>query len=144
MSTSRYFACKKCSKKEWAGKLFNALRASAEGESFDCPECNSLRQLELTFTFGLGAGSYEYHVVDCYLPDDITTWEDGEGCKVEFFPFLVVLGGTQHTETAIWLPYWHLHYRPDKVRTKYGQWAPIMNIATYKQLQAKAQRDGHL
>lgn len=143
MSTSRYLVCEQCGKKEWAGSLFGALRGIAEGVGSDCPECNSLRQLELTFEFGLNAGSFEYHVIDCYLPDNITTWNDTDGCKVEFFPFLVVLGGTQHEE-AIWLPYWHLHHRSDKVRTKYGQWAPLMNISTYKQLQTKAQRDGHL
>ena len=144
MSTSRYFVCKQCGKKEWAGRLFSALRTIAEGAGTDCPECNSLRQLELTFNFGLGAGPYEYHVVNCYLPENISTWPDDNGCKVEFFPFLVILGGTQYGETAIWLPYWHLHHQSDKVRTKYGQWAPLMDIVTYKQLQAKAQRDGHL
>jgi len=144
MSTSRYFVCEQCGKREWAGSLFGVLRGIAEGAGSDCPECGSLRQLELTFKFGLDAGSYEYHVIDCYLPDNITTWYDADGCKVEFFPFLVVLRGTQHEETAIWLPYWHLHHQSDKVRTKYGQWAPFMNIVAYKQLQTKAQRDGHL
>jgi hypothetical protein len=144
VGTSRYFVCKKCNKREWAGSLFDALRAIANDKGPDCLQCSSPRRLELGFTFGLGLGSYEYHVVDCYLPDRITTWNDKEDCKVEFFPFLIILKGSQTEETDIWLPYWHLHHRLGGIRTKYGQWAPFMNIMTYKQLQAKAQKDGHL
>jgi hypothetical protein len=144
MSTSRYFVCVKCNKRELAESLFDALRAIADGIGSDCPQCSSPRKLELGFTFGLDAGSFKYHVANCYLPDKITTWPDKDACKVEFFPFLVILKKSKPEETVIWLPYWHLHYRINGVRAKYGQWAPCMNITTYKQLQTKAQIDGHL
>ena len=144
MTTSRHFVCKDCGKKEWAEGLFDALRALADSKASVCPICKTARRLELKFTFGLGAGSYEYNVANSYLPDAITMWNDPDGCKVEFFPFLVVLEFIHHDEKAIWLPYWHLHHRSSGVRTKYGQWAPFMNIETYKQLHAKANANGHL
>ncbi len=144
MATSRYFVCKKCSNRKRVSRLFDALKHIADGTATNCPSCGSRCDLQLKFWFGLDRGAYEYIVASSYLPDKITTWPDANGCKVEFFPFLVILQGTQHTEIAAWLPYWHLHHQPSKVRAKYGQWAALMKIQTYKQLQAKAHKDGYL
>jgi len=47
---------------------------------------------------------------------------------------------------AIWLPYWHLHYRckEDTPLKKFGQWAPHMDIDVFVGLIKKAKVGGHI
>jgi len=144
MSTSRHSVCKHCGKKVLKDRLFDTLYSFTKGRGFHCLECNTSCQLLLEFPFGLNAGSYEYQVIGCYLPDKIQQWKDSKGDTVEFFPFLVILEDTQNKKKAIWQPYWHGHHQSQNMNPKYGQWATCMDIEIYKQLLEKAKDEGYL
>ncbi len=143
MATGRYYLCPQCKTRTWAQSLFYALQDAAYSKAHLCPSCNRDLQLELSFTFGLDAGTYEYHLVGAYLPEPPVEWNDNNGKKVEFFPFLIVLKHVQSSSKSVWLPYWHLHHIDEVPRKKYGQWAPHMDMKTFGNLIEKGRKDGH-
>ena len=145
MSTERCFYCEKCDREKSVGRLFDALKSVAEDNAPKCAECGSPQRLRLKFNFGLGADSHQCFVVKSYY--ETQEWKDQEKCKVEFYPFLVVLrilGGKDDGKLAAWLPYWHLHYVSNPPEVKYGQWAPFMDIEVYTRLQERARKDGYI
>jgi hypothetical protein len=101
--------------------------------------------LRLEFAFGLGAGPRKCHVVAAYCPETAIAWHDENHQRVEFYPFLVVTEDVKKPhDRAIWLPYWHLHFKKAGVHRKYGQWAPHMDVGTFTDLVERAKRGGHI
>lgn len=148
MATRREYFCKTCRMLVWAGSFFNALKNAAENHVPACPECGGDRTLRLTFELGEGVGPRSWDVVHAFfpskkLPYESVHWPKEDGTPVTFYPFLVVLGKPDHEEeTSVWLPYWHLEQNGDKTRYKYGQWAPLMEMAIFEDLLRQARDAG--
>jgi hypothetical protein len=146
MGTVRYWWCPWCPDSTkyhpLRKSLFCVLRDLAEQKTgAKCPECGKAQELWLEFPFGLNAGRHKFSVKAAYVPNKTAKWKNKDGNTVEFVPFMVILKGTKHSKIAVWLPYWHLVHRE---KAKYGQWTPVMDVGTFKQLLEKAQKDGYL
>ena len=123
-----------------------------------CKICHKTAELHLKFGFGLEATSAEWRVLDVFVPSEPVQWNQREGKKVTFYPFLVVLGATENggRARAFWLPYWHIVEgggtrevvrgagAEDIIERKYGQWAPFMDGFSFQDLVAKARQKGYL
>jgi len=147
MATSRQFVCAHCATEKWAGGLFQTLQSCANGKTEIC-ECGRTKDLQLIFPFGLDAEKYFCKVLAVFLPKGLPeTWPNSDGGSVEFYPFLVI-GRKINDEShrTIWLPYWHIiKYDSDRpTETKYGQWAPHLNLETFEDLVGQARQAGFL
>jgi uncharacterized protein with PIN domain len=54
MATKRWYLCRKCNERSWAGKLFPALNKLVEGRSEPCPHCHETMQLVVSLAYKLG------------------------------------------------------------------------------------------
>ncbi len=145
MATQRYYVCGACHKKTWIANLFVALHDHANGQGHACESCALPMSIELTFNFGLGAGQHHCRVLTAFLPDQIVSWSNGNGGKVEFYPFLVIVESIDKGSSSVWLPYWHIVKHQDgSLEKKYGQWAPFIEVESYSSLVAKAKEAGYL
>jgi len=89
MATDSYWVCSGCKSRTKAKGLFGALKSVAEQSLAPC-QCGQSLSLELIFAFALGASHNIFMVSAAYLPRKIETWDDTEGNKVSFYPFMVV------------------------------------------------------
>jgi len=143
MATERFHLCPRCGWRARAEPLFDSLRDVARARPRPCARCETSTALHLSSPWGLGAGTYQWVVLDVFVPDEPVKWSDKTRRRVTFYPFLVVIereGGRRH----VWLPYWHVVRGEGKEQKKYGQWAPWMELSTFKELVAKARRKGYL
>jgi hypothetical protein len=121
-------------------RLFDALQEIAGGLHRTCPKCQRPLTLRLHPKLALGAGDPICDVVAAFLPRQPKRWKHGKN-QVTYFPFLVVtLSGGQQD---VWLPYWHTETDGSDKKTKYGQWAPWMAMATLKDLLNQARAAGY-
>jgi hypothetical protein len=99
----------------------------------------------MTFDFGLGVIDKECMIEAVFHPHLLESWNDRDGSKVTFYPFLVVLkrGGR---DRAVWMPYWHVieSNGGKRPKEKYGQWAPLMDAPLFESLLAQAHKAGVL
>ncbi len=121
MATQRSYACNTCMKETRPPHLFDALRYFSTLRK--C-ECGGTKDLILNFDFGLDADKSRCKVLDAFIPanDKPDQWSS-DGGNVTFYPFLVILEGTEKPGRSIWLPYWHTVEGQKKVRpvgTSYG------------------------
>ena len=81
------------------------------------------------------AGTYE---------GNVSSWKDGEN-DVYYYPFLVITESANGTRGA-WLPYWHVTEDASghRTATKYGQWAPSMDLSLFSDLVGKARARGYV
>lgn len=91
--TEAFDMCTKCLERRNARTtLFEILLAfhdRAANSRQDC--CGQHTELRIVHHYGLGAGDWEYRVLDALLPDPYPLpWETARS-KVSFFPFLVVM-----------------------------------------------------
>lgn len=95
----------------------------------------------LNFDFGLDAEKSRCKVLDAFIPanDKPDQWSS-DGGNVTFYPFLVILEGTEKPGRSIWLPYWHTV----EGKRKYGQWAPHMDDFVFIDLINQAREKGYL
>lgn len=138
MATERTWECKSCKDKRPANSMYDALRDFSTSRK--CPECGAARRdLRLIFDFGLNASHSDCTVLASFSHKKPQKWKDKDGSRVEFYPFLVIL--QRHgRQKAVWMPYWHLVHKKNRVIKKYGQWAPFMDMALYKNLLKQAKR----
>ena len=142
MATERFHLCPTCGWRTRAESLFDSLLGIARAKPRPCAHCATSTVLHLSSPFGLGAGTFQWVVVDAFVPDKPVKWSYRRR-RVTFYPFLVVIereGERRH----IWLPYRHVVRGKGKQQKKYGQWAPWMELSTFKELVAKARRKGYL
>ncbi|OGJ85098.1 MAG: hypothetical protein A2268_16410 [Candidatus Raymondbacteria bacterium RifOxyA12_full_50_37] len=145
MATDRYLVCPKCNEKKWVFSLFDALLNLSKNEPSRCEKCKETSDLLLTFHFGVGAGDQKCQVLDCFLPDKRSFWKENES-TVEFYPFMVILQliEPKEKEISIWLPYWHMvTNKAKKVEKKYGQWAPFIDVNSFRTMLKKARKNGY-
>jgi hypothetical protein len=135
MATQRYYSCR-CGKQR-SRALFDALREFQSNGSSVCDSCDEKKKLHLIFPFGLGAAASHCTVEAVFLPHRLERWMHKKQ-KVTFFPFLVILN--KAGSAACWLPYWHVEGQ----KKKYGQWAPYMGMALFRDLLAQARKAGYL
>ncbi len=145
MATKRIYKCGACGGDgSKAGALFEALCNVARGMSPSCNACNGPTNLHFEHSFGLGVGATKSEVKAIYLPKKLESWNDSDGSKVIFYPFLVVLC-REGRKDAFWMPYWHKVEKPNgKTINKYGQWAPFMDAHLFESLVSQAQADGYV
>lgn len=102
--------------------------------------------------YGVNAGTFEFKVLDVFLPDPLPESWESKSVKVTFHPFLVVMCAERkngescpNPSTAIWLPYWHIEEDGEGKRTdaKYGQYAPLMDTPHFISLMKKAWAKGY-
>lgn len=142
MATERYFVCASCKQERWVSRLFDALREHAHASAPQC-ECGGQQWLRLIFNWGLEAGPFNCRVVASFLPKIETKWDHSTGNIVKFYPFLIITEGIDNKNRAVWLPYWHtVTSEGGRIKTKYGQWAPQMDIDTFSELIQQAQLKG--
>lgn len=129
MATERFLVCTACVSQEYAGPLFDALKA-AVNDSVPLCKCGTKRYLKLIFPFAFSVTPHACRVVRAFLPDQPPSWPDGTGDTVTFYPFLVICESldAEMRKTA-WMPYWHgiTSSGNNKPKMKYGQWAPHMD-----------------
>ena len=140
MASLRKWCCESCNSESKAINLFDALMAVAAHSHRNCAECGNKLSLTITFPFALNAEHNTFIVRHAYTPSNPESWKDASGHPVLFYPFLVV-GDRPGRANAIWLPYWHLHQTPQKVKRKYGQWAPFMDTRLFNDLLAQADKE---
>jgi hypothetical protein len=140
MATDRYYVCPRCGGKTWAGSLLDSLLAVAKGDRPSCHDCHGTCALHLSFALGLGATGGDCSVIDAFLPDEPISWPDKEGRRVTFYPFLVITNGKDGR--GAWLPYWHVVQHNGADVKKYGQWAPFMDLSTFRGTHRKSARQG--
>jgi len=143
MATIYEYQCPRCGVRSCRAKMFDVLRAFARQGHAPACSCGGPSTLRLTFDFQLGAGPFPCEVVAAFLPDTPASWDDGQGNRVVFYPFLVVTHAPDG-ERSVWLPYWHEVHEPGQTRTPFGQWAPFMGVTHFAELVAKAQAAGLL
>ncbi|MGB9921104.1 MAG: hypothetical protein ACPLPT_10370 [Moorellales bacterium] len=128
--------------------LFDLLKDHAEGKRVQCVSCNHDLDIHLEFQFGMAVGTQDYRLLEAFYASydgQICTWKDAENI-VEFYPFLVILAAVQEERgIGVWLPYWHivLDQNGQRRETKYGQWAPFMDIDLFQDLVARARAKGY-
>ena len=142
MATEYYYECPKCNIPRRIPIVFDALRDATCNNTHQCPTCHHNEKLLVIPPFGLGADKRTYCLVKAYLPERPNSWNDNNGKKVEYYPFLLVLeDASNNSHRTVWLPYWHLHYEDKGLKKKYGQWAPHMDIEIFSELIEKAKKD---
>jgi hypothetical protein len=88
--------------------------------------------IELIYNFGVDDEPRPCKVLASFMPDEIIGWDNQEGSKVEFYPFLIVVENIDTKESCIWSPYWHVFRHPNgTIERKYGQYASFVNIDSY-------------
>ena len=142
MATSRRFECPACGSRQAADQLFEALLQVAQHRTPICALCETSQNLHLNFEFGLNASEKDQVVLGAFLPRERETWNDGDS-KVTFYPFLVVTHRIGR-DRAAWLPYWHTVENGPRSKTKYGQWAPAMDMHLFVDLVDQAREAGLL
>ena len=142
MGTQRFLICSDCGRFPAKGQLFKLLLRQAGGAIEQCPKCQKVMALGLTFSFGLNAPFPECTVRDCFSPRKPQSWTETDGSLVTFYPFLVVLN-RHGKDLAAWLPYWHVVARANGPQYKYGQWAPFMDARLFQDLLQQAQSKGY-
>ncbi|RMG26793.1 MAG: hypothetical protein D6724_01035 [Armatimonadetes bacterium] len=101
-----------------------------------------MTELRLRFDFGLNAPDRACTVRDCFAPRQLESWNEADGSRVTFYPFLVIL--QRHgRELAAWLPYWHTIDNGFRTVQKYGQWAPFMDFRLFADLLNQAAEKGY-
>jgi hypothetical protein len=143
MATERYYICDQCNGRTYPPTLFKALLEFSRSAP-KCGACGTIKNLHLKFSFGLGAGEGSFKVLGAFLPPDLKSWRD-DGREVTYHPFLVVLEGTEKDGCSFWFPYWHIVEGGGATKkTKYGQWAPLIDDYQFDSLIAQAREKGFL
>ena len=146
MATIREVHCKskKCGHKRPVGPLLDFLLNVANDRKETCHKCNGPVRTYLKFDFGLDGSDSACDLLDCFHPNPLESWIDQKGNRVTFYPFLVILE-RHNRKQAAWLPYWHIvEDVKGKRKTKYGQWAPFMDLSLFQDLLKQAQAKGYL
>lgn len=143
MATARKLVCEKCQSSEDAGPLFDALEQLGKKEVPPCKTCKAARQIHLVLDFGLDAGGKESIALAAFLPTKLDSWKDSKARDVTFHPFLVITAGSGG-DRAVWMPYWHIVIEGNKRISKYGQWAPYMDLGLFVDLVDQATASGLL
>lgn len=120
------------------------LQRFARSGPAKCGVCEDWSSYVFEFDLGLNAAGSRCEAVAVYGPDRVESWETAGGDAVEFFPFLVILRTAGSSEVSCWLPYWYRVHTKDGIRTKYGQWAPMMQSDLFEDLIRKARAAGYL
>lgn len=145
MATDRYYVCTKCKSEEWIDTLFDALFDFSKNKTRKCQSCMKDMEMKLTFDFGLGAEPSPCKILAVFLPEKIIKWHDEKKNLVKFYPFLVIAESIDEGYNSAWLPYWHIVEKKGQIiEKKYGQWAPFMDIKSYKSLLNNAKKKGFL
>jgi hypothetical protein len=135
---AQYYYCTKCHKKvSTSQKLFDALYNFSKSDPESCPACGNARELHVSLDFQLGLGDGDFQVVHAYLPEKLESWLGEEEEEVTYYPFLVVLQGTQESKQFYWMPYWHVVGKD----ARYGQHAVCLDHAQFDSLVAQAQKE---
>ena len=143
MATVRRSVCEKCHISEDAGPLFDTLKALADKAITPCKTCGAARQIHLVLDFGLDAGGKDSIALAAFLPRKLDSWKDSKARGVTFYPFLVITAGSGG-DRAVWMPYWHVVRDGNKRISKYGQWAPHMDLGLFVDLVDQATASGLL
>lgn len=134
---AQYYYCTKCHKKAPTSlRLFDALYNFSKSDPESCPACGSARALHVSLDFQLGLGDGDFQVVHACLPEKLESWLGEEEEEVTYYPFLVVLQGTQESKQFYWMPYWHVVGKD----ARYGQHAVCLDHAQFESLVAQAQK----
>ncbi len=141
MSTNKIFRCEKCKDQRYVGELFSALLSITRNETFKCLKCEGCYRIHLNFQFALGVNQNEGEVIAAYLPDKLDQWTN-KGDEITYYPFLVVLKYNYGKE--IWLPYWHVIKRGDKLLKRYGQWAPVIRMNDFMEMTDRAKSENYI
>lgn len=143
MATQRYYCCTNvnCKKEFWIPRLFDALLSKSEMKEQTCPECSAPTKIRLKFPFGLDAGEHVSEVLDAFTSQQ--SWDDSNGDKVTFCPFIVVTRDVINSTKCIWMPYWHTVDKNGQKKIKYGQWAPYMDLELFNKLYKQALDKGY-
>jgi hypothetical protein len=150
MATGRFYRCTSCDQQTPIVALFSALKAwaSAKGPPA-CMVCGAAQNLYLEFPFAFSP-PVSMQVLQVFRPtegDAAARWNDSTEREVAFHPFLVIAERRDPNQAAsrtAWLPYWHTMHVAGKTTTKYGQWAPNMNIGLFDELITQAREEGYL
>ena len=143
MATKCIVKCSSCQTPAIDDTLFATLLRIADDPTAKC-KCGGTRTISLAFDFGLGATDKVSDIEAVFHPRPLESWQDKDGSKVTFFPFLVVLKRTGR-HSAIWMPYWHIVESEDgKKKQKYGQWAPYMDASLFESMLQQARQAGFL
>ena len=94
------------------------------------------RELHISLDFQLGLGDGDFQVVHAFLPEKLESWLGEEEEEVTYYPFLVVLQGTQESKQFYWMPYWHVTGKD----ARYGQHAVCLDHTQFESLVAQAQK----
>jgi hypothetical protein len=130
-----YLCCTECHKRfPTHQRLFECLHEFTRKSPDECPTCGAARELHLNLDFQLGVGDGDFRVVSAFLPDRLESWLGEEEEEVTFYPFLVVLHGSDGKQFC-WMPYWHVTGK----EARYGQHAVCLDVAQFDSLVAQAQ-----
>jgi hypothetical protein len=137
------FRCPSCGEETRKSRLFDAVKAVADGSEPECHRCGASTDLHLSFDFALCVEDRDAKVLASFYPHQLEEWPC-EGRTVTFYPFLVV-AKREGRDQAVWLPYWHVvRDGENKTFKKYGQWAPFMDMKLFNDLLSQARNDGYL
>ena len=138
MATDRRIQCKTCGQIVRPTRMFDALLDIARSQLAKCSSCGKDTELHLEFSLGLDAGRRPVRVLGAFTSP--VAWNNINGDRVTFYPFLVVVASTdgEHESRSVWLPYWHNICSGGTRTIKYGQWAPFMDSDIFEELYASA------
>jgi len=134
---AQYYYCSQChGKVSTSQRLFDALYEFSKSDPENCSACGNPRELHVSLDFQLGLGDGDFQVVHAFLPEKLESWLGEEEEEVTYYPFLVVLQGTQESKQFYWMPYWHVVGKD----ARYGQHAVCLDHAQFESLVAQAQK----
>jgi hypothetical protein len=120
-----------------AMSLFAVLKGWAEADKPTCKVSGlPIVGLEVELDFDLGEDDSKFWVRHCFYVHE--SWKK-EGKAIEFYPFLVVLE-KEGRGLATWFPFWHV---VEGKRPRFGQWAPVMDVAHFQNLLKQAKDKGY-
>jgi hypothetical protein len=143
MATKHWFRCLR-GHEDAPLSMFVGLQGFAQSGPRQCASCEEPSRYLFKFEVGLDGSGSRCEAIAVYLPDRVERWDTAAGEAVEFFPFLVILRTADSAELSCWLPYWHLVHTKQGIKTKYGQYAPMMQSDLFEDLLRKARLSGYL
>lgn len=144
MATDKTLDCRRCGSipTPTSPTLLDLLLSQANGKGLRCIRCGNEATLSLGFAFALNTSDARCTVLDSFSPKKLESWNDTDGSKVTFYPFLVVVR-RYNRGLATWMPYWHVIERGQRTNQKYGQFSPFMDFPLFSDLLSQARAKGY-